>query len=226
MVQTARWLANQVGEGNVFTSQQLRQAVSGRSQVDRRMRDLRKFGWVIEETRDSPELRPGELRLARIGIPVWDPAARRQANPPAVSNKLRKEVLFRDNHACVRCGAAAGEYFSDMPTVKVRLTLAHTYPGSLRAAVGAGDFVTACQRCNEAVQQQTDNYLNAEQVIARIRQLGLRDKQRLKRRMETNTRETDAVDEYWRAYLQLPAVDKDRVRQELDRLLGVAVPGT
>ena len=153
MVRSACWLATEVGEGGVFTKAQLRQAVPGREQVDRRMRDLRKFGWRIDEYRMGKNLKPDELRLVKIGVPVWDKAARKAATPPTISAKVRQEVFTRDDHACVRCGAAAGEYFNDQPGVRVRLTAAHVYPDTMGGKATAADLVTACQRCNEALRQ-------------------------------------------------------------------------
>lgn len=219
MVRSACWLATEVGEGGAFTKAQLRQAVPGREQVDRRMRDLRKFGWRIDEYRMGKNLKPDELRLVKIGVPVWDKAARKAATPPTISAKVRQEVFTRDDHACVRCGAAAGEYFNDQPGVRVRLTAAHVYPDTMGGKATAADLVTACQRCNEAIREETPNYLDEQQVLARMRSLGRLDRARLLQRIQTRRRESDKVDDVWRAYLQLPGVGRSVVEEALADLL-------
>lgn len=219
MVRCACWLASTVGEGGVFTKAQLREAVPGVEQIDRRMRDLRDFGWRIDESRMTSDLQPDELRLVKIGVPVWDREARRGATREAISAKVRQEVFHRDGHACVRCGAAAGEYFDDESGVRVRLTAAHVYPNAMGGRATAADLVTACQRCNEAIREETPNYLDDQQVLARMRALGRADRLRLMQRMHTNRRETDKVDDVWRAYLQLPGVHRSVLEQYLADLL-------
>ncbi len=51
-VRVALWLASEVGEGGTFRKQQLRDAMPGVEQIDRRMRDLRPAGWEILTYRD------------------------------------------------------------------------------------------------------------------------------------------------------------------------------
>jgi hypothetical protein len=183
------------------------------------MRDLRKYGWVIDEYRVGPKLGMNELRLVEIGVPVWDQVARRAASPEAISDRVRQAVFHRDDHACVRCGIAAGEEYEDMPGTKARLTAAHVYPDQLGGKASTADLVTACQRCNESIRNETDVYLDGPQVLLRIQSLGRADRDRLLRRVQTNRRETDKVDDVWRAYLQLPAVERERLQLELKTLL-------
>jgi hypothetical protein len=72
MMRAALWLVTVVGEGNKFTKQDLREAFPGIAQIDRRMRDLRDFGWIIDTTREDPTLAAEEFRLVQAGVPVWD----------------------------------------------------------------------------------------------------------------------------------------------------------
>lgn len=219
MVRAAAWLAAVVGEGGIFTKEQLREAIPNVAQIDRRVRDLRDYGWVIEESRMGRDLDTNEQRLVTIGVPVWDPEARRAATPMAISARVREEVFFRDGHACVRCGIAAGEAFDDAPHIRARLTAGHLYPSSLGGRATASDLVTTCQRCNESIQQSTHNYLNAQQVMVRIQSLGKPDRARLLRRMESNMREPDRVDNAWREFRQLPGVEREAVKAALKKLL-------
>ncbi|MFF4654878.1 hypothetical protein [Streptomyces sp. NPDC001381] len=79
MVRAALWLVTQVGEGNVFTREDLRAAFPEVTQIDRRVRDLRDQGWVLHTNREDPAISSGETRFVRAGTPVWVPGARRVA---------------------------------------------------------------------------------------------------------------------------------------------------
>lgn len=215
MIRSAAWLADQVGVGGVFTKQQLRDAIPATEQVDRRMRDLRKYGWRIDEKRDDDTLAPNELRLVRIGLAVWLPEERAKAGVAQVSDRVRQAVFKRDGHACVRCGAAAGEYFDDRSGIRVRLTLAHKYPDKLRPSAKQSDFVTACQRCNESLRQHTDVYRDGNQVLEAIRELPRREQQELEDWMTTDTRPRSRVDMIWTEYRQLGADDREMIHSWL-----------
>jgi len=68
----AHWLCTVVKEGNVFTTGEMRNAIPGVAQVDRRMRDLRKQGWVIETYRENGQLKSHERLLQKVGARVWE----------------------------------------------------------------------------------------------------------------------------------------------------------
>ncbi|MGW5116466.1 hypothetical protein ACWEQ8_13715 [Streptomyces noursei] len=88
MVRAALWLVAEVGEGNVYTKDQLQAAFPGVAQVDRRVRDLRNHGWVIATNRDDVLLAPHETRFVRAGDPVWEPGVRRAPRRPERSSEL------------------------------------------------------------------------------------------------------------------------------------------
>src|SRR5262245_39376762 len=75
----ALWLASEVGEGGVFTKGQLRDAFPGVTQIDRRVRDLRREGWIINTRREDVMLELDEQRLVHIGGHVWSDAYQRTA---------------------------------------------------------------------------------------------------------------------------------------------------
>jgi len=224
MIRVALWLAAEVRPGHIFTKAQLRKAVPGREQVDRRMRDLRKYGWRIDDYKQDADLKPKELRLVEIGVAVWDPAARERATLATISDRVRQEVFSRDGHRCVRCGAQAGEHFADQVGVPVVLTAAHIYPDMLRNRATAKDLVTACQRCNEALKQHTANYLDADQVWQRIRDKGMADKRRLLAWMRDDAREVSELERLFSQYRQLPAVERERLKDQLQTLMSGADP--
>ncbi|MFE1559600.1 hypothetical protein ACFW6V_32010 [Streptomyces sp. NPDC058734] len=75
-VRAALWLATEVGEGNVYTKDQLRAAFPEAAQVDRRVRELRDHGWVIDTNRDDVSLAQHEARFVQAGERLWEPGVR------------------------------------------------------------------------------------------------------------------------------------------------------
>lgn len=216
MIRAACWLASEIGEGNLFTKEALRAALPGVAQIDRRVRDLRKFGWVIEEARTGSGLGTNEQRLAKIGVHVWDKEARDTAKVPTISAKVREEVFHRDGHACRRCGIAAGEPFDDDGSVVARLTAGHIYPDSLGSKATASDLVTTCQRCNESVQNQTRNYFSLDQLIERARSLSADDRQVLLSWVDADRRAVSDVEQLWRDFRQLPAAEREEFPEHFE----------
>lgn len=216
MIRAACWLASEIGEGNPFTKEALRAALPGVAQIDRRVRDLRKFGWVIEEARTGSGLGTNEQRLAKIGVHVWDKKARDGAKVPTISAKVREEVFHRDGHACRRCGIAAGEPFDDEGSVVARLTAGHVYPDSLGSKATASDLITTCQRCNESVQNQTRNYFSLDQLIERAHSLSMEDRQDLVSWIEADRRYVSDVEQLWRDFRQLPAAERVKFSERFE----------
>lgn len=138
MKKAALWLAAMVGEGEIFTKDELRDALPGVSQIDRRVRDLRDHGWIIHTRSEDLDLELNEQRLVHIGAHVWSPEYRLPTKNSAPTSKQRREVLESSNHRCVACGATAGEpYFDDiLSTAKLTVT-------------GSQDhgWIAVCQQC-------------------------------------------------------------------------------
>ena len=116
----AQYLAQQVGEGGMFTVADLRQFASSAEQVGRRMRQLRAMGWTINSKNHEPTLAPGQYRLITVGGLV---------SPKSVSNRTRREVFDRAQNRCQVCGIGeAGETYADPPGEQARLQLGHWVP--------------------------------------------------------------------------------------------------
>ncbi len=113
MVRTALWLLSEVGVCKSFTKEQHRRAFAGISQADRRMRDLRQYGWIIHTSAEDATLNPSERRLITIGAPVWDLRERKSASKNALSAKLRLTTLSAHNFQCSICGIMAGESYPE-----------------------------------------------------------------------------------------------------------------
>jgi hypothetical protein len=213
----AAYLAECVGEGRVFTKQDLRAALPGIEQVDRRMRDLRSAGWVIRTYRDASDLKSHQLRLEAIGEPVWE-AGKRSAGLRPTTAQVRREVLDRDGHRCIRCGITAGEAYPDDPGSRARLTVAPVRVGTSSAS--AADMATECVRCSEPVKQPGASEPTGDAVLERISALDLKDQVRLLAWMARDMRTPDAAEQAWAGYRRLPAPDRQHVQQALAEELG------
>ncbi|MDH6283135.1 HNH endonuclease [Prescottella agglutinans] len=79
----------------------------------------------------------------------------------AVPNRLRYEVLRRDNHACRYCGGAAPE---------VKLTIDHVVPVALGGGDEPSNLVTACRDCNSGKTSTTPDAPIVDDVAQRAQQ--------------------------------------------------------
>lgn len=227
-VRVALWLATEVGEGGTFRKQQLRDAMPGVEQIDRRMRDLRPAGWKISTYRDRALLGSDELMLEEIGFPVWE-REHRAAGLRTVTARTRQEVMKRDSHRCVRCGILAGEPYPDDPATTARLTIGHVNPHKHGSGSTTSDLVTECARCNESVKHLTESRLSVEQVWDRIAELNSRDKKHVLRWIVNGRRDPSPAETAVALVLQLPAVDRDAIKSRLVDYVGgpvdFALPG-
>ncbi|MCM2427679.1 HNH endonuclease [Streptomyces sp. RKAG337] len=217
-IRAALWLRDEVGEGGTFSKQDLRAAVQGKEQVDRRMRDLRPAGWVIKNYRDKPSLQPDELYLEKIGLPIWE-KEHRAAGLRQISAKTRRFVYERDGHMCRRCGVGAAEAYPDDPDSHARLTLGHVNSHKSGSAANAEDLITECARCNETVRHLTGVQMGREQVWDRVKELSRKDKLALHAWMAGDVRPITPVEQAWGMYRQLPAALRDEVAGDLRALL-------
>ncbi|MGA5128683.1 HNH endonuclease [Streptomyces olivoreticuli] len=217
-IRVALWLRGEVGEGGTFSKQQLREAIKGREQVDRRMRDLRPAGWVIKNYRDKPSLGADELYLEKMGLPIWD-KEHRAAGLRQISAKTRRLVYERDGHMCRRCGIAAGEAYPDEPGSRARLTLGHVVPHKDGSAAGPEDLITECARCNETVRHLTGVQMTEGQVWDRVLDLPNKERKALLAWMMHDSRPATPTEKVWGMYRQLPAAHREALKRELYDLL-------
>lgn len=211
MVRGALWLLAEIGEGNVFTKEQVRQAFPGVSQADRRIRDLRNFGWVIHSSNDDATLLPEEQRFVRAGLEVWDPDQRRRAELTVVTAKQRMSALAADEYQCVVCGIAGGEVYPDSPNDTAVLSASRK---TVRFIDGrtAEQLVTVCKRCRAG--GTSGEVLDLHRLLSEIQNLDDNDKSRLRRWMERDRRGATPLDRVWTQYRRLPA----EAREEVGRL--------
>jgi hypothetical protein len=213
MVRGALWLVQVIGEGNTYTKAQLRDAFPGVSQADRRIRDLRDYGWVLRTNAEDATLTAEDQRFVKAGVPVWDPAARRAAAPQkAVSNKEKQATMARDHYMCTVCGISGGEEYIDdsNQTAVLAVTRRETaLPDGREETL----LVTECKRCRaggEGLPAQAD------EALAAIKALDPGDQRRVMRWIERGRRGSTPLDRAWNAYRRLPADARDELRATLE----------
>jgi hypothetical protein len=147
----AQWLEREIGVGGVFTKEQLRAAFPGVTQIDRRVRDLRERGWIIDTRRQDPTLRQTEMRLVTIGTLV------RPAR--AVTSKARREAMLEWGYICCLCGAQGSTFYEDAKHVRVVLNV-EEIPGK------KGALVPVCLRCSPTIEALAEVELSVDEPVA------------------------------------------------------------
>lgn len=207
-VRAALWLHTEVGEGNTFTKNALREAFPSVAQVDRRVRDLRKAGWVIAEYRVDRGLgSSAEMRLVTKGDDIWEEGYR-FPEAPAVTAKQRQEIFAADNYLCVLCGIAGGEPYPEDAFTTAKLTLARV------PAPGRDEpmLKTVCDRCRAG----RGDGGTAEQTLAEIDRLDDGQRQRLQRWVAAGGRQATPEDLAWARYRRLPSEARREIEQYLN----------
>jgi hypothetical protein len=203
----ADWLKQAIGVGSTFTMLELRDAVPDANQVDRRMRELREVGWVIDTNRTDPNLPPGKYRLTRIG----DGTKVRGV----VSARLRRQVFERDQYRCRICGYAAGEEYVDEPGKICRLTVGHLQAGNQGGADDITNYRTECARDNETVRDRTATPPSVVEIVIQARNLTTVQKRQLAAWLGAEKREFSPVEDLWARLLALTPEYKQAVLDEL-----------
>ncbi|MEV0645503.1 hypothetical protein AB0I28_09585 [Phytomonospora sp. NPDC050363] len=213
MVRCALWLVHEVGEGNTFTKEQLREAFPGVSQADRRARELRKYGWLLTTNTEDASLTAEEQRFEKAGVPIWDQAARSAAAPKkAVSAKERQATLARDGYLCTVCGISAGEPYPEDSNQTAVLSVSRrdlALPGAQPQTV----LTTECKWCRVGSGIAA---VDATVVVAEIKSLDTASKRQLLQWVVQDGRKPTLLERAWAAYCHLPARARDEVRTLLE----------
>jgi hypothetical protein len=190
----ALWLLAEVGEGNIFTKAALREAFPDVSQIDRRIRELRGHGWVINTSREDPE-----------------------AKAPKHKNSLtatqRTKILHADNFVCRTCGVAAGDEYGD-GLEQAQLNVAR------RKVIRPGgeveyQFVTECKRCGAG---SSGREVDEEAVLEMVEALSPIERQTLAGWMAADQRTLSPLDKLWGVIRTLPEDSRKAVAQAIDEL--------
>jgi len=210
MRRAALWLVQVVGEGNTFTKNQLREAFPEVAQIDRRMRDLRNFGWKIDTNREDVSLEPSEQRFVIQGASVWEAGKGSRERIATITASQRHEVLMRDGHRCRSCGIGPGERYV-LTEITSQLDVARrevSLPNGSREV----QLVIECNRCRIG---NRDMVVDVRDLLIRIERLPTIEKKMLSAWIAQDARAFSAVEEVWTAYRTLPAEARTHVRDAL-----------
>lgn len=208
MVRGALWLVQVIGEGNTFTKAELRTAFPDIQQIDRRIRDLRDYGWLLLSNTEDARLTPEQTRFQKAGAAVWDPKERRAAAPAkSFSNKARAEVLERDSFMCTVCGIAGGEEYPDDPTQTAMLVVSRREVMSL-SGTRTETLVTECKRCKAGAG---NSKRSAQEVLETIEALSDEERETLLKWAKRGRRRLSALDRAWNRLIRLPSDAREEV---------------
>jgi hypothetical protein len=212
MVRAALWLLTEVGEGKTFTKAELRSAFPDVAQIDRRIRQLRDYGWRIDFSRDDPSLKQDEQRFVSKGADVWIPG---QAKAPKHKNSLtpaqRQKVFQADSYLCRSCGIAVGEEYVDDLTQSV-LNIARR---KVLLADGSEEyqFVTECKRCGSG---SADREVNLGALLELVEDLSPIERRILAGWIAADQRSLEPIDKLWGLYRTLPEESRKAIADALD----------
>ncbi|MFI6864062.1 hypothetical protein ACIBKZ_29895 [Streptomyces sp. NPDC050421] len=209
MKRAALWLVTVVEEGNVFTKEDVKNAFPGISQADRRVRDLRDYGWKIDTHREDALLGQHEQRFVAQGQPVWEPG-KATKDSSAITDTQRRKVLARDGNRCRSCGITPGQaYAGTFETAQIDIARRKV---KLPNGTSAVQPVAECNRCRVG-GRTLDADLGA--VLEGLSKLGGLQRQTLTDWVAADEREFSAVERLWSDFRTLPAESRDKVREAL-----------
>jgi hypothetical protein len=208
MKRAGLWLVQVIGEGNTFTKSQLRDAFPDVAQIDRRMRDLRDFGWKIDTNREDIGLDPNEQRFTQRGILVWEPGKATRPASTSITSSQRREILARDGHKCLTCGIGPGERYTGTE-ITSQLDIARR---RVRLPDGRSELqlVTECNRCRVGGRELI---ADLQGVLSRIEKLPAIEKKMLAGWIDRDGRKFSAVEQIWADYRTLPPGARDLIRE-------------
>ncbi|MEU9435740.1 hypothetical protein [Streptomyces sp. NPDC048252] len=210
MKRAALWLVQVVGEGKVFTKAELREAFPDVAQIDRRMRDLRDFGWKIDTKREDIDLDANEQRYVQRGEPVWEPG--RGTRPRnAITVNQRRELLATYNYKCSSCGATPGDTYAHSE-VTAQLDVASRevlLPNDAKAL----QYVIECNRCRVGGIGST---YDVPALLSEATSLPSFELDILKTWIKLDARTFSSAEDVWAKYRALPAEAREAFRDGLN----------
>ncbi|AYN41126.1 hypothetical protein D9753_22125 [Streptomyces dangxiongensis] len=219
MVRAALWLLTAVGEGEVFTKAQLREAFPDVSQIDRRLRDLRDHGWRIDTSRDDPSLHQQEQRFVTRGADVWIPGkSKAPKHKTSLTPAQRAKALRDDNHLCRSCGVGAGEAYEDGGGIELaklnvsRRKVLHS-DGTVEH-----QLVTECKRCGAGGGADREADLGA--LLGLVRSLAPLEQRLFAKWIDADQRSFSPLEKVWGIYRTLPEESRAAVAQAIDDMAG------
>lgn len=206
MKRAALWLIQEIGEGNTFTKSQLRDSFPDVSQIDRRMRDLRDFGWQIDTNREDLRLDTHEQRFVKAGDPVWEPGKATRKGSGVINATQRREVLSQDGHFCRSCGITPGQIYSGTYEA-AQLDIARR---EVRLPHGTSEiqFITECQRCRVGGRGTS---ADLENLLTQVRRLSKFEQEIFRSWISKDSREFSTLERLWAEYRAMPAESRGQI---------------
>jgi hypothetical protein len=215
-VRAGLWLVSVVGEGNIFTKGQLREAFPDVSQIDRRVRDLRDHGWQIDTRREDESLHLDEQRFVKKGAEVWLPG---QGKSPKEKTGLtaaqRSKVMAADSFLCRSCGIGAGESFGDGGQ-DAQLDVARrqvVQPDGTKET----QLVTECNRCRVGGRARQ---VDLSRILSSLEGFTPLERDVFRGWLKADRRDPSPLERLWGEYRTLPEEARDTVRdavQDMDK---------
>ncbi|MEU2383165.1 hypothetical protein ABZ606_00615 [Streptomyces sp. NPDC012461] len=208
----ALWLVQEVGVGGIFTVAALREDFPDIAQIDRRMRDLRDYGWEIATSREDPELRPQERRFVKRGEDVWVPGqAKTPSHKSSITSAQRAKVLQEDGYLCRTCGITGGEAYDDGVALAV-LNVARR-PVTVVDGGVTHQLVTECQRCGRGTVERS---VHLPELLAKIEALAPLERSVLSGWVRNDKRTYSSLELLWALYRTLPCESRKAVADALE----------
>ncbi|MFE2731383.1 hypothetical protein [Streptomyces sp. NPDC059349] len=210
MKRAALWLIMVIGEGNTFTKADVAKAFPGVAQADRRVRDLRSYGWQIDTHRQDPSLGQHEQRFVAAGEPVWEPGKGSGRSGSTITETCRREVLLADGNMCRSCGiAAGGDYGDGFDTAQIDIARRPVVRADGSEQI---ELVAECNRCRIGGRSKKVEF---GQIEVGISGLGSFERDVLAGWIAKDQREFSKVERLWAVYRTLPAESRERFREAL-----------
>lgn len=222
----AAWLRFNKKVGDTFTTKEGRLALgepdipNADEHFQRRLRQLRKDGWVIPSTKYDPSLAREQYRVDTIG---WYPGCGvDRPKRPSVSASTKRKVFDRDGSMCVVCGARSGEPTLDDPDRTVRLTVGHVLSDDYGGSADIRNLRSECSDCNEPMRSEGRKPESREEIETAIRKLRTGQRVRLAQWIEARRYIRDDAEEVYDRYRQLTPGDQEAVRKAIKQLAGLS----
>lgn len=213
----AAYLWFNVEVGGVFTLAEVRTEIDvvNQTQTDRRLRELREQGWVIEGYKDSKGMKSNSYILKKKGNRIW---AGEKNQRDAISNKLRRQVFARDNNTCVVCGISAGEPYIDALDEKARMTIGHRVPNQRLGNATLENLQTECSRCNEPIRNLLKDPETFEDLLGDINRLDLKSIAELSQWIHEGRRTPRLIDIIYSRYRYLSPHEKSSMKAYISQV--------
>ncbi|TDQ04325.1 hypothetical protein [Labedaea rhizosphaerae] len=219
MVRGALWLVQEVGHGGIFTKGALREAFPEVSQIDRRLRDLRDYGWQIDTHREDPELKQDEQRLVQVGAEVWVPGQSKTKAKSSITAAQRQKVMEGDGWLCRSCGIAGGDSYDDGTTAQLDIARRQVLlpDGSEEVQLS-----TECNRCRVGGR---GSVVGLGEILRLVDSLGPLEMKIFAGWLSADERRLSGMEKLWGLYRAMPADSRAAVRRAVlgDDEMGVKI---